>query len=201
MEEAGPSRAQWGRRRGEGDLRNRTKAPAASRKLHGAPLPPPPPRKRKQKSALPPPSTPPPAAATLPKQKSTQLQPPPQHHPASGPSPHGQWTAWGPQVSCSQRSPRIKGTDDSTIAASPTCSPEQRSSVVVPPGEAFTKNRHPRRLKSWSLVKKTCPLEDEPQVMDDKSNRPVCRHFAKKGRCRCEDLCAFYHPGVNGPPL
>lgn len=58
-EEAGPSRAQWGRRRGEGDLRNRSKAPAASRKLHGAPLPPPPPRKRKRKSAQPV-STPPP---------------------------------------------------------------------------------------------------------------------------------------------
>nr|XP_012420919.1 PREDICTED: proline-rich protein 3 isoform X4 [Odobenus rosmarus divergens] len=36
---------------------------------------------------------------------------------------------------------------------------------------------------------------------DYKSNRPVCRHFAKKGHCRYEDLCAFYHPGVNGPPL
>ncbi|KAL4675696.1 hypothetical protein H8959_009841 [Pygathrix nigripes] len=35
----------------------------------------------------------------------------------------------------------------------------------------------------------------------DKSDRPVCRHFAKKGHCRYEDLCAFYHPGVNGPPL
>ncbi|KAF4013564.1 hypothetical protein G4228_005186 [Cervus hanglu yarkandensis] len=35
----------------------------------------------------------------------------------------------------------------------------------------------------------------------DKSGRPVCRHFAKKGHCRYEDLCAFYHPGVNGPPL
>ncbi|XP_035306830.1 proline-rich protein 3 isoform X3 [Cricetulus griseus] len=35
----------------------------------------------------------------------------------------------------------------------------------------------------------------------DKSDRPVCRHFSKKGHCRYEDLCAFYHPGVNGPPL
>ncbi|XP_048204150.1 proline-rich protein 3 isoform X4 [Perognathus longimembris pacificus] len=35
----------------------------------------------------------------------------------------------------------------------------------------------------------------------DKSSRPVCRHFSKKGHCRYEDLCAFYHPGVNGPPL
>ncbi|NP_001371045.1 proline-rich protein 3 isoform e [Mus musculus] len=35
----------------------------------------------------------------------------------------------------------------------------------------------------------------------DKSDRPVCRHFSKKGHCRYEDHCAFYHPGVNGPPL
>eukprot|EP00069_Balaena_mysticetus_P007473 bmy_19128T0 len=35
----------------------------------------------------------------------------------------------------------------------------------------------------------------------DKFDHPVCRHFAKKGHCRYEDLCAFYHPGVNGPPL
>ncbi|KAM4832683.1 proline-rich protein 3-like [Urocitellus parryii] len=35
----------------------------------------------------------------------------------------------------------------------------------------------------------------------NKSDRPVCRHFSKKGHCRYEDLCAFYHPGVNGPPL
>ncbi|XP_059558133.1 serine/threonine-protein phosphatase 1 regulatory subunit 10 isoform X3 [Myotis daubentonii] len=35
----------------------------------------------------------------------------------------------------------------------------------------------------------------------DMSNRPVCRHFMMKGNCRYEDSCAFYHPGVNGPPL
>ncbi|XP_041626963.1 proline-rich protein 3-like [Vulpes lagopus] len=61
--------------------------------------------------------------------------------------------------------------------------------------------RNPQRLKSWSLIKNTCPPKDGPQVMEDKSNRPVCRHFAKKGHCRYEDLCAFYHPGANGPPL
>uniref|UniRef100_H0VT98 Serine/threonine-protein phosphatase 1 regulatory subunit 10 n=1 Tax=Cavia porcellus TaxID=10141 RepID=H0VT98_CAVPO len=33
------------------------------------------------------------------------------------------------------------------------------------------------------------------------SNRPVCRHFMMKGNCRYENNCAFYHPGVNGPPL
>jgi hypothetical protein len=38
-------------------------------------------------------------------------------------------------------------------------------------------------------------------LFTDKSSRPVCRHFSKKGHCRYEDLCAFYHPGVNGPPL
>ncbi|KAB0399423.1 hypothetical protein E2I00_004031, partial [Balaenoptera physalus] len=38
----------------------------------------------------------------------------------------------------------------------------------------------------------------------DKFNRPACRHFAKKGHCRYEDPCAFYHPelpkqeGVSG---
>lgn len=37
--------------------------------------------------------------------------------------------------------------------------------------------------------------------MGDMSNRPVCRHFMMKGNCRYENNCAFYHPGVNGPPL
>ncbi|XP_066470817.1 serine/threonine-protein phosphatase 1 regulatory subunit 10 isoform X3 [Tiliqua scincoides] len=35
----------------------------------------------------------------------------------------------------------------------------------------------------------------------DRSMRPVCRHFTMKGSCRYENKCAFYHPGVNGPPL
>ncbi|XP_063794076.1 serine/threonine-protein phosphatase 1 regulatory subunit 10 [Pseudophryne corroboree] len=35
----------------------------------------------------------------------------------------------------------------------------------------------------------------------DMSCRPVCRHFMMKGNCRYEDGCAFYHPGINGPPL
>uniref|UniRef100_A0A8D2D3I4 Serine/threonine-protein phosphatase 1 regulatory subunit 10 n=1 Tax=Sciurus vulgaris TaxID=55149 RepID=A0A8D2D3I4_SCIVU len=35
----------------------------------------------------------------------------------------------------------------------------------------------------------------------DMSNRPVCRHFMMKGNCRYENNCAFYYPGVNGPPL
>nr|XP_034963135.1 serine/threonine-protein phosphatase 1 regulatory subunit 10 isoform X2 [Zootoca vivipara] len=35
----------------------------------------------------------------------------------------------------------------------------------------------------------------------DRSERPVCRHFTMKGSCRYENKCAFYHPGVNGPPL
>nr|KAF6462857.1 proline rich 3 [Molossus molossus] len=68
-------------------------------------------------------------------------------------------------------------------------------------GGFLKEQRHPRRLKSWSLIKNTCSPKDEPQIMEDKSDRPVCRHFAKKGHCRYEDLCAFYHPGVNGPPL
>ncbi|XP_072303421.1 serine/threonine-protein phosphatase 1 regulatory subunit 10 [Eucyclogobius newberryi] len=37
--------------------------------------------------------------------------------------------------------------------------------------------------------------------MNDMSKRPVCRHFMMKGNCRYEGSCAFYHPGVNGPPL
>ncbi|XP_033830943.1 serine/threonine-protein phosphatase 1 regulatory subunit 10 [Periophthalmus magnuspinnatus] len=37
--------------------------------------------------------------------------------------------------------------------------------------------------------------------MNDMSKRPVCRHFMMKGNCRYEGTCAFYHPGVNGPPL
>ncbi|XP_030645042.1 serine/threonine-protein phosphatase 1 regulatory subunit 10 [Chanos chanos] len=37
--------------------------------------------------------------------------------------------------------------------------------------------------------------------MGDMSKRPVCRHFMMKGNCRYENSCAFYHPGVNGPPL
>ncbi|XP_066108257.1 proline-rich protein 3 [Saccopteryx bilineata] len=70
-----------------------------------------------------------------------------------------------------------------------------------PRGGLHKEQRHPRRLKSWSLARNTGPPTDEPQIMEDKSDRPVCRHFAKKGHCRYEDLCAFYHPGVNGPPL
>ncbi|KAM5324981.1 proline-rich protein 3 isoform 4-T4 [Glossophaga mutica] len=71
----------------------------------------------------------------------------------------------------------------------------------APRGGFHKEQRQPRRLKSWSLVKNTCPPKNEPQITEDKSDRPVCRHFAKKGHCRYEDLCAFYHPGVNGPPL
>uniref|UniRef100_A0A3P9HNE8 Serine/threonine-protein phosphatase 1 regulatory subunit 10 n=1 Tax=Oryzias latipes TaxID=8090 RepID=A0A3P9HNE8_ORYLA len=37
--------------------------------------------------------------------------------------------------------------------------------------------------------------------MNDMSKRAVCRHFMMKGSCRYEGNCAFYHPGVNGPPL
>ncbi|XP_011607663.1 serine/threonine-protein phosphatase 1 regulatory subunit 10 isoform X1 [Takifugu rubripes] len=37
--------------------------------------------------------------------------------------------------------------------------------------------------------------------MNDMSKRPLCRHFMMKGSCRYENNCAFYHPGVNGPPL
>lgn len=71
-----------------------------------------------------------------------------------------------------------------------------------PSRESFYKEaRNPRRLRSWSLVKNTYPPKDSPQMMEDKSDRPVCRHFSKKGHCRYEDHCAFYHPGVNGPPL
>ncbi|CAD7687715.1 unnamed protein product [Nyctereutes procyonoides] len=51
-------------------------------------------------------------------------------------------------------------------------------------GDFHKEQRNPRRLKSWSLTKNTCPPKDGPQ-----------------GHCRYEDLCAFYHPGVNGPPL
>ncbi|CAI9621575.1 unnamed protein product [Staurois parvus] len=35
----------------------------------------------------------------------------------------------------------------------------------------------------------------------DMSCRPICRHFRYKGTCRYENDCAFYHPGINGPPL
>ena len=38
-------------------------------------------------------------------------------------------------------------------------------------------------------------------LLSDMSKRPVCRHFMMKGSCRYESNCAFYHPGVNGPPL
>ncbi|XP_058148755.1 proline-rich protein 3 [Dasypus novemcinctus] len=68
-------------------------------------------------------------------------------------------------------------------------------------GGFHEEQRNPRRLKSWSLIKNACPPKDGPPVVEDKSDRPVCRHFAKKGHCRYEDFCAFYHPGVNGPPL
>uniref|UniRef100_A0A8C9A5X1 C3H1-type domain-containing protein n=1 Tax=Prolemur simus TaxID=1328070 RepID=A0A8C9A5X1_PROSS len=68
-------------------------------------------------------------------------------------------------------------------------------------GSFHKEQRNPRRLKSWSLIKNMCPAKDDPQVMEDKSDCPVCRHFAKKGHCQYEDLCAFYHPGINGPPL
>uniref|UniRef100_A0AAY5KMM4 Serine/threonine-protein phosphatase 1 regulatory subunit 10 n=1 Tax=Esox lucius TaxID=8010 RepID=A0AAY5KMM4_ESOLU len=40
-----------------------------------------------------------------------------------------------------------------------------------------------------------------PRPLPDMSKRPVCRHFMMKGNCRYESNCAFYHPGINGPPL
>ncbi|XP_014117676.1 PREDICTED: serine/threonine-protein phosphatase 1 regulatory subunit 10 [Pseudopodoces humilis] len=48
------------------------------------------------------------------------------------------------------------------------------------------------------------PAPDAPPPLlspPDMSNRAVCRHFMLKGSCRYENNCAFYHPGVNGPPL
>uniref|UniRef100_A0A5F8HCK5 C3H1-type domain-containing protein n=1 Tax=Monodelphis domestica TaxID=13616 RepID=A0A5F8HCK5_MONDO len=57
-------------------------------------------------------------------------------------------------------------------------------------------SHHPSKNIPWP--KNAPQLKDG--VQEDKSNRPVCRHFSK-GHCRYEDLCAFYHPGVNGPPL
>uniref|UniRef100_A0ABI7YY92 Uncharacterized protein n=1 Tax=Felis catus TaxID=9685 RepID=A0ABI7YY92_FELCA len=39
-------------------------------------------------------------------------------------------------------------------------------------GGFHKEQRNPRRLKSWSLIKNTCPPKDGPQVMEDKSNRP-----------------------------
>ncbi|XP_015413165.1 PREDICTED: proline-rich protein 3-like [Myotis davidii] len=106
------------------------------------------------------------------------------------------WGGFGPR---SRPYGRGWGLGGGVISADPPFpGPDQGS---PPRGGFHEEQRHPRRLKSWPLVKKTCPLEDEPQVMEDKYNRPVCRHFAKKGRCRYENLCAFYHPGVNGPPL
>lgn len=48
----------------------------------------------------------------------------------------------------------------------------------------------------WTLSEMVlCPL------LADMSKRPLCRHFMMKGSCRYENNCAFYHPGVNGPPL
>uniref|UniRef100_A0A4X2JPS1 C3H1-type domain-containing protein n=2 Tax=Vombatus ursinus TaxID=29139 RepID=A0A4X2JPS1_VOMUR len=61
-------------------------------------------------------------------------------------------------------------------------------------------SHHPSKNIPWP--KNAPQFKDGVQEGDrtDKSNRPVCRHFSK-GHCRYEDLCAFYHPGVNGPPL
>ncbi|XP_005063259.1 proline-rich protein 3-like [Mesocricetus auratus] len=68
--------------------------------------------------------------------------------------------------------------------------------------ESFhTEPRHSLRLKSWSLAKNIYPPKDGPHMMEDKSDRPDCRHFSKEGHCRHEDPCAFYDPVVNGPPL
>ncbi|CAD7691513.1 unnamed protein product [Nyctereutes procyonoides] len=51
-------------------------------------------------------------------------------------------------------------------------------------GGFHKEQRKPQRLKSWSLIKNTCPPNNGPQ-----------------DHCRYEDLCAFYHPGAHGPPL
>lgn len=48
---------------------------------------------------------------------------------------------------------------------------------------------------SWNFYLITFPF------ISDMSKRPMCRHFMMKGNCRYENNCAFYHPGVNGPPL
>ena len=68
-------------------------------------------------------------------------------------------------------------------------------------GSFHKHQRCPRRLQSWSLVKNTCPPKDEPKVMEDKADYLVCCNFAKKSRCQYGELCHFYHPHINKPPL
>ncbi|XP_008151170.2 proline-rich protein 3-like [Eptesicus fuscus] len=113
--------------------------------------------------------------------------------PSLPPPPRGRGPVWG---GLGPRS-RPHGRGWGVGAEPPSPGPDQGS---LPRGGFHKERRHPGRLQSWSLVKNASPLEDEPPVLEDKSNRPVCRHFAK-GHCLYEDLCAFYHPGVNGPPL
>ncbi|XP_039707160.1 proline-rich protein 3 isoform X7 [Pteropus medius] len=117
-----------------------------------------------------------------------------------GPPPMANGKPGDPKTALHRGPPGSKGPMIPPLLSLPP-PPRNRGHGGPSRGGFHKEQRHPRRLKSWSLVKNTCPPKDGPQVMEDKSDRPVCRHFAKKGHCRYEDLCAFYHPGVNGPPL
>ena len=56
--------------------------------------------------------------------------------------------------------------------------------IVVPPGQVFTKNRDfLKGSKVGHLSRIPALPKDEPQVMEDKSDYPVCQNFAKKGYC------------------
>nr|XP_004999366.2 proline-rich protein 3 isoform X2 [Cavia porcellus] len=155
-------------------------------------------RKRKQSPRVPLPHCPPKraaaaAATTMPKRKKQSQQQPPPQHPTL---PDREET--GDEEESPIGPPSLLGPPPMANGEPGDPTPGHRG----PPRESFYKEQtNPRRLRSWSLAKRTCPPKDSPQVVEDKSNRPVCRHFSKKGHCRYEDLCAFYHPGDNGPPL
>ncbi|XP_037699057.1 proline-rich protein 3 isoform X2 [Choloepus didactylus] len=164
---------------------------------------PPTPRKRKQNASVPLPHCPPnPAAAiaatTMPKRKKQNHQQP---QPPQTPLPEREETGDeedGSPIALHRGPPGSRAPMIPPLLSLP---PPPRGHGGPSRGGFHKEQRNPRRLKSWSLIKNTCPPKDGPQVIEDKSDRPVCRHFAKKGHCRYEDFCAFYHPGINGPPL
>ncbi|CAD7685984.1 unnamed protein product [Nyctereutes procyonoides] len=162
-------------------------------------------RKKQNQQQLPPPQQPPlpERGETGEEEDGSPIGPPS----LLGPPPMANGKPGDPK----SRSSRIKGTNDSTTAEPPTSSQGQR------PNRGGLGPRCGPYGRGWWGANTEPPFpgpghggpsrggfhkeQRNPRRLKNKSNRPVCRHFAKKGHCRYEDLCAFYHPGVNGPPL
>ena len=137
--------------------------------------------------------------------------------------PHGQWKAWWLLISSSQRSSKIKGTNDSTTAECLTFFLRQRTNVggarsQLVEGQCWTcfswtspwgffQGRLSQRAREILKDSKAGLLSRIPahSRMDPKLRKTnsiaLSANTLPKKAAVDEDFHAFYHPDLNGPPL